>query len=46
MGEGGLVALIDGVHQLVKAPIVLLVSDRASTTFPTPCVSWSPPVNG
>ncbi|MET7429815.1 hypothetical protein ABZT16_12610 [Streptomyces flaveolus] len=38
MGEGGFVALIDGVHQLVKAPVVL-VRVRAGTTSPTPCVS-------
>ncbi len=38
MGGSGFVALIDGVHQLVKAPVVL-VWDRVSTTSPTPCVS-------
>ncbi|MFE2531360.1 hypothetical protein [Streptomyces sp. NPDC059371] len=30
MGEGELIALIDGVHQLVKAPTVL-VRDRLNT---------------
>ncbi|MDQ1064704.1 hypothetical protein QFZ32_000143 [Streptomyces canus] len=38
MSERGFVALLDGTHQLIKAPIVL-VWDRLNTRVPEPCES-------
>lgn len=45
LGERDFIALIDGVHQLVKAPIVL-VWDRLNINVSTPYASLSPNVPG